>query len=89
MSSRNRIPEYDKSHAEIILRVRQFFEREREGGKRNYYQKVVERTCAATRVPHNLVRRIRSQEAIDSWSIAPGKMSQQFNQIKFLTVMKC
>ena len=33
MTSRNRIRKYDKSHAEIILRVRQFFEREREGGE--------------------------------------------------------
>ena len=73
MASRNRIRKYDKSHAEIILRVRQFFEREREGGKRIHVQKVVERTCAATGVSHNLVTRIRSQEDIDSWSMAPGE----------------
>ena len=74
MTFRSRIRKYDKSHAEIILRVRQFFEREKESGKRMHVQKVVERTCAATGVCHNLVTKIRSQEDVDSWRIAPGEI---------------
>ena len=42
-------------------------------GKRIRVQKVVERTCAATGVSHNLVTRIRSQEDIDSRTMDPGE----------------
>ena len=41
---------YDKSHAEIILRVRQYFEKEFRFGKRLKLDHVVERTSAATDV---------------------------------------
>ena len=43
-----RLRVYDNSHAEIILRVRQYFEFERNQEKSQNLNRVVERTAAAT-----------------------------------------
>ena len=67
-----RIRKFDRSHAEIILRVRQFFEMEKSQKKRICVNRVVERTVAATGANHNIVSRIRSQEDIESWQYHCG-----------------
>ena len=53
---------YDRSHAEIILKVRQFFEKERQEQQRINVNKVVERTAAATGASRNIIAYIRNED---------------------------
>ncbi len=68
-----RIRKYEKSHAQIILRVRQYFEHERLEGHRINLQKVVERTAAATGASHNIVARIKTEEDVENWRFNSGE----------------
>ncbi len=67
------IRKYDKSHAQVILRVRQYFEHERFKGYRINLQKVLERTAAATGASHNIVARIKTEEDVKNCRFNSGE----------------
>ena len=73
MNSSRGIRKYDKSHAEIILLVRQYFEEERKQGKRVNVEKVVEQSAAATEANINVVVKIKTQTDLDNWKYATGE----------------
>ena len=58
---------YDRFHAEIILKVRQSFEKERQEQQRIHVKKVVERTAAATGASRNIITRMRYEEDVRKW----------------------
>ena len=62
---------YDKSHAEIMWRVRQYSENELRQGKRVKLSHVVERTAAATGLSKNIICRIKSTEDLENRPIQP------------------
>ena len=62
---------YDKSHAEIIWRMRQYFENELRKAKRIKLSHVLERTAAATEVSKNIIYKIKSTEDPENWTIQP------------------
>ena len=64
---------YDKSHVEIILLIRQFFEKERDTQKRIALNKVVERTAEATGASRNIISRIKTEEDVSNWKYDPGQ----------------
>ena len=64
---------YDRSHAEIILKIRQFFEKERQEQQRIHVNKVVERTAAATGASRNIIARIRNDEDVRNWKYNAGE----------------
>ncbi len=68
-----RIRKYDKSYAQIILRVRQYFEHERLKGHRINLRKVVERTAAAAGASHNIVARIKTEDDVENWRFNSGE----------------
>ena len=68
-----RLRVYDKSHAEIILRVRQYSELERDQKKRKNLHRVVERTAEATGASRKVVSLIRTEDDIEGWSYSPGQ----------------
>ena len=71
-----RLRVYDKSHAEIILRVRQYFEYERNQKKSQNLMKVVERTAAATGASRKIVSLIKTEEDVENWKHPSGKPVQ-------------
>ena len=72
VTAHRRIRKYDKSHAQIILRVREYFEKEKTAGKRIDVQHVVARTAAATGANQNIIVKIRTQEDVNNWEYAAG-----------------
>ena len=60
---------YGKSHAEIICRVRDYFENELRQGKRMKLSHVVERTAAATGVSKNIICRLKSTKDLENRSV--------------------
>lgn len=59
-------------HAEIILRVRNFFENEKRNPEQIDINKVVERTAAATGVHRSLVSKIKIERDVENWKYAEG-----------------
>ena len=55
MEIKSRVRKCDKSHVEIILRVRQYFEEERPRGYSLNLNRVVARTAVATVFPKELL----------------------------------
>ena len=72
-SAQKRLRKYDKSHAEIILKVRQYFELERRQKKIMNVQQVVQRTAAATGAGKNIVSLIRTEEDVRNWARESGE----------------
>ena len=62
-----RLRKYDKSHVEIILRVRQYFEHEKTSNKHHKVSQVLERTAAATGASVSTVSLIRTEEDVENW----------------------
>ena len=71
-SPHKKLRKVDRSHAEIILRVRQYFENERSNGVCSNLQRVVDRTAKATGVSTKIVNKIRKAEGIEEWQADPG-----------------
>jgi len=63
---------YDKSHAEIILRVRQYFENEKKHPENINVDQVVARTAAATGVHRSFISKIKTQSDVDNWKHLSG-----------------
>ena len=70
------IRKYDKSHAEIIWRVREFFEEEKRLRKRIDVDKVIERTIAATGASKWTVIKLKSPEDVEMWDHQPAETVQ-------------
>ena len=68
---RNRV--YTRAHAEIVLRVRQFFEKEKSKKQRININKVVERLSEATGVGRTLLAKIRTEADVKNWKFSDGK----------------
>ena len=62
--ARTRNRKYDQSYAEIILRVRQYFDQELLAGKRQKLSNILDRTAAATGVSKATTRRIETKKDI-------------------------
>ena len=56
-----KVQEHDRSHADIVLRVRQFFELERQRGKSLRLNRVIERIAAATEVSARTLNKLKSE----------------------------
>ena len=74
INSSRGIKNYDKSRAEITLRVRKYFEEEHYHGKRINLLKVVEQTAAASEANIDVVVKIKSQTDHGNWKYAPDKV---------------
>lgn len=61
-----RIRKLDKSHVEIILRVRQFFEHEKEKEEVPNINQVIERTSKATGINRNTLRKIKNIDDVNN-----------------------
>lgn len=59
---------YNKSHVEIALNVRQYFEMERNNPDSIDVSKVVERTAAATGISARTINKIRNEEDVENWT---------------------
>ena len=59
--------------AEIIFKVRQLFEKERQEQQRINVNKVVERTSAATGASRNIIARIRNKDDVRNWKDDDGE----------------
>ena len=64
---------YDKLHAEIILRARQYFELERAQKKRKNLHRGDERTAEAIRASRKIVFLIRTEDDEESWNYSYGQ----------------
>ena len=56
------IRKWDRSRAEIILRVKQFFEREREQNQRMIVNRVIERIMAATGAGRKIILQVKDKK---------------------------
>ena len=63
MTSKKR--KYDRSHALMIWRVRQFFEQELRSKKRYKLNQVVDRTAAATGVSRTIASKLKSENDVE------------------------
>ena len=68
-----RIRKLDKSHAEIILRVRQYFEKERDKKLCPEVAQVLNRTSNATGVNEVTLRKRRTEADVENWAYNPGE----------------
>ena len=81
---------YDRSHAAIILRVRQYFEQELRAGKRHKLNHILDRTAAATGVPRATISRIKTEEDVENWPIESGghvRVSQESQVLERFTII--
>lgn len=62
----------NKSHVEILFRVKQFFKKERDEGKRINLNKVLERTVAATGIGRTICSRIQTEDDVTNWPHEDG-----------------
>ena len=69
---RGHIRAYDSSHIEIVLRVRQLFEKEKQEHRRINLNNVIERTVIATGVSKNMRCRVRTMEDVKGWKKKSG-----------------
>ncbi len=67
-----RVQKYDRSHAEIIYRVRQYFEREKAAGKSFNLNQVQTRTAEATGGRRNVISRIKTEADVLNWKYQGG-----------------
>ena len=68
-----RVQKYDKSHVEIILDVRQYFEEECFQRQSFNLNRVVDRTAAATGLPERIMNEIRTEEDLENWAYESGQ----------------
>lgn len=61
-----------KTHAEMILRVKLYFEEEKWKGKAINLNKLLERTSEATGFSRAIVNRIKTQDDVDNWKYDDG-----------------
>lgn len=63
---------YNKSHAEIILRVRTYFEEEKKNPEKINVDQVVQRTADATGVHRDTVSKVKNKESVENWKFKEG-----------------
>ena len=73
---KTKVRKFDRSHAEIVLRVRQFFERECQRGKSLYLNRVLERRAAATRGSAITSNKLKSENDLQNWQYEGGESVQ-------------
>lgn len=64
---------YSRSHVEILLRVRQFFEKEKAEGKPINVNQVLQRTSAATGIGRSLCSSIKTDKDVETWPREDGQ----------------
>lgn len=64
----------DRSHVEVVLRIRRYFEEEKQQGKRRNANQVVNRLSEANGIRKSLRSRIRSEEDVTNRPIASGEI---------------
>lgn len=62
-----------RNQAEIIFRVRRYFEKERQEGKRSNLNQVVVRTCEATGFSKKVVSKIKTEDDVENWKFEDGQ----------------
>ena len=71
-----KVRKYDRSHTEIILRVRQFFERVCQREKLLHLNRVLERTAAATGFSARNLNKLESENDLENWQYERGEAVQ-------------
>lgn len=64
---------YDRSHIEIVYRVRKYFEEERDNHTKVNVNQVLARTARATGIGKTLVAKIKTQSDVDEWPMESGQ----------------
>ena len=73
LSDYSRPRKYDRLHAEILHRVRQYFQQERDKGKAVDLWKAAERTTPETGASIRTVRRLKTINDVDNWPYTAGE----------------
>ena len=82
---RRNVRAYDSSHIQIVLRVRQFLEKEKQEHRLINLNNVIERTLAATGVRKNIICRVRTIEDVKGWTKKSGDHVHVRHEPKILT----
>ena len=72
VQERRTVRAYDSSYIEIVLGVRQFFEKEKQEYRSINLNNIIERIVAATGVNKNIIFRIRTMEDVKCWKKKSG-----------------
>lgn len=59
---------YNKSHMEIVIQVRKYFEMEKQNPGSINPDQVIARTAAATDISERTIKKIKSQDDVDNWT---------------------
>lgn len=68
-----RVRKVERSQAEVILRVRRFFEEEKSRGKSINLNSLLDRTAEATGFSRAIIAKIKTEEDIENWKYEDGE----------------